>query len=332
MKSWCILAFFCLAHFCHGALSCPALCKCYHRRAEVVCNEVPLTEYPTEGLLENTTLLTIQFTNITSVTEQHMNATPLLQGLHLYNNHLQNLSPDLLRGVPHLHTLDLTENKLSDLPVDVFHHAPLVNLVLKNNLIEKIDAEWLPDNSSITWVDLSGNRLMKIPAALFQKLPHLENLDLSNNRLEKISANSLDPLTKLERLNLQNNKLITLDASIFQSTRNLTYLFLSRNKLNKLPQELFQEVSQLKLLSLEDNQLSHIPAGLLDPLDSLDDEGLDLTSNPWLCDSKVEYLWRWLQKNKKKVFLPQTITCAGPPSLVGRSIMSLTESELNLQS
>lgn len=328
MKSRCVLAFLWLAYFCHGTQSCPALCKCYHRRAEVVCHEIPLKEYPNEGLPKNTTMLTIQFTTITSISEQDLSATSLLKELHLYSNQLQNLSSHLLRGVPQLHTIDLTGNKLSELPADVFSHASLRSLVLKNNLIEKADAEWLPDNSSLTWLDLSENRLMKIPAALLQRLPHLENLDLSDNRLEKISANSLDSLTHLERLNLQNNKLNTLDASVFQSTHNLTYLFLSRNKLDKLPQDLFQELTQLQHLHLDDNQLSHIPAGLLDPLSSLDEAGLDLTVNPWLCDGKVEYLWRWLQKNKAKVFLPETIICAGPPSLAGRSVMSLKESEL----
>ncbi|XP_047430520.1 leucine-rich alpha-2-glycoprotein-like [Mugil cephalus] len=330
MSSWGVLAFLWLACFCRGTLSCPALCTCYHRRGEVICNEVPLTEYPTVGLPKNTTLLTIQFTNITTISEEHLSATPLLQGLHLYSNRLQTLSPHLLRGVPHLNTLDLTGNKLGDLPADVFSHAPLHSLVLKNNLMDKADAEWLPGNSSLTWLDLSGNLLTKIPTALLQKLPLLENIDLSNNRLEKIPANSLELMTKVERLSLQGNKLDTLDASVFQSTRNLTYLFLSRNKLNKLPQNLFQQLTQLSHLGLDDNQLSHIPPGLLDQLSSLDDDGLDLTGNPWLCDGKVEYLWRWLQKNKKKAFLSENITCAGPQALAGRSVLSLTESELNL--
>ncbi|XP_019953009.2 leucine-rich alpha-2-glycoprotein-like [Paralichthys olivaceus] len=327
-----LFALLCLAYFCHGALSCPALCKCYTRRAEVVCNEVPLTEFPSEGLLRNTTMLTIQLTNITSISERHLDVTPLLQELHMFSNHLQHLPPNLLRGVPHLHTLDLTGNKLAELPANVFSHAPLRSLVLKDNLIEKVDAEWLPDNSTLTWLDLSGNLIRKVPSVLLQKLPQLESLDLSNNRLEMISANSLDKLTKLERLNLQDNKLETLDASVLESSRNLTYLFLSRNKLNKIPPKLFQELTELRVLSLDDNQLSHIPPGSLDQLSSLDEDGLDLTSNPWQCDGKVEYLWRWLQKNKKKLFLPQTIICASPPSLLGRLVMSLTASELNLQS
>lgn len=332
MKARFTLIVLCLAYFWHDTLSCPTLCKCHPKKAEVVCSEVPLTEYPTNGLPEDTTMLTIQFTNITTISEQHLDATPLLRELHLSSNQLQSLSSHLLRGVPKLITLDLTGNKLTDQPADVFSHAPLRSLVLKNNLIDMADAEWLTDNSSLTWLDLSGNRLKKIPTALLQKLPHLENLDLSENHLEEISAGSLDSLTKLERLNLNNNKLHLLDESILQRTHNLTHLFLSTNKLNKLPQNLFQELRQLRVLNLDDNQLSHIPPGLLDQLNSLDEQGLDLTSNPWLCDRKVEYLWRWLQKNKKKVFLPESIACVQPQHLAGRSIISLTESELNLQS
>ncbi|MEQ2158417.1 hypothetical protein GOODEAATRI_012105 [Goodea atripinnis] len=313
-------------------VSCPALCKCSPRRMEVVCNEVPLTEYPTEGLAENTTMLTIQLTNITSISEHHLKATPFLQELHMYGNHLESLSSHLLRGVPQLHTLDLTGNKLSDLPVDAFSDAPLQNLVLKNNQIKRADAKWFPKNSSLTWLDLSGNHLTEISVGLFQRLPQLENLDLSNNRLEKISVNSLDPLTKLERLNLQDNKLETLNESVFQYTHNLTSLFLTRNKLTKLPQNLFQGLTRLIHLSLDNNQLSHIPKGLLDPLSSLEDDGLDLTVNPLLCDREVEYLWRWLQKKKKKVLLADNITCALPESLAGRSVISLTENDLNIGS
>lgn len=329
---FCVPAFLFLAFFCHSSFSCPALCKCYPTSMEVVCNEVPLTEYPSAGLPENTTMLTIQLTNITSISEHHLKATPLLKELHLYGNQLQSLSSHLLRGVPQLHTLDLTGNELSDLPVDVFSDAPLRNLVLKNNQIKRADPKWLPHNSSLTWLDLSENRLTEIPVGLFQRLPHLQNIDLSNNRLEKIPPNSLDHLTKLERLNLQNNKLETLDASVFQFTHNLTSLFLSQNKLTKLPQNLFQGLNRLTHLSLDDNQLSCISKSFLDLLSSLEEGGLDLSGNPLLCDREVEYLWQWLQRNNKKVLLADNITCALPESLAGRSVISLTENDLNIGS
>lgn len=328
MKSWCALAFLWFACVCRGSPSCPLLCKCY-RKAEVICNEVNLTEYPSGSLQKNITMVTIQYTNITSITEDDLSATPQLRELHLYSNHLRSLSSHLLRGVLQLHTLDLTENKLSELPADVFSHAPLAGLVLKANRLEKVEAKWFPNNSNLTWLDLSGNLLTRIPASLTQKLSHLENLDVSNNRVDRIPSNVFSPLAKLERLNLQDNKLASLDAATFRNTSKVIYLFLSRNQLSKLPQNLFQGLTQVKVLSLDDNQLRNIPTGLLDPLTSLDDEGLDLTGNPWLCDGKIKYLWRWLQKNKNKLFLPGTISCARPASLAGRSILSLAESELD---
>lgn len=330
MKTSFALPLLCLAWSCAGALCCPNFCRCSHRSAEVVCSAAPLTEYPAEGLPTNTSMMTVQFTNLSSITEQQLSLTPRLRGLHLFSNQLRRLSPHLLRGVPFLRTLDLTENRLSALPAQVFFHAPLTSLVLENNQIEEADGSWLPENSTLTWLDLSGNRLATLRAALLGKTPRLANLDLSDNRLERIEAKSLEPLSSLERLNLQGNMLTSLDGDLFQNTSRVGYLFLSRNKLRSLPGDLFRELTQLKALSLDENQLSHIPAGLLDPLVNLDDEGLDLTTNPWVCDGKLEYLWRWLHQNKEKVFLPERVVCAEPASLAGRSVTSLTETELKL--
>uniref|UniRef100_A0A3B4B674 LRRNT domain-containing protein n=1 Tax=Periophthalmus magnuspinnatus TaxID=409849 RepID=A0A3B4B674_9GOBI len=171
-------------------LSCPALCRCFSRRAEVVCDSTPFDSFPSDSLPQNTSILTIQFTNISTITETHLNRTPNLQELHLFSNQIQNLGPHLLRGLPKLRSLDLTDNKLTNLPANVFK------------------------NSTLTWLDLSGNRLTKIPGSLFGKLPNLDNLDLPNNRLEKVTERSLDALTKLERLNLNNNKINTLDSTL----------------------------------------------------------------------------------------------------------------------
>ncbi|KAJ7988068.1 hypothetical protein DPEC_G00319800 [Dallia pectoralis] len=327
MKIW-FLSALVLVCRCRGASPCPDLCKCH--MTEVVCNDVPLTQFPSEGMPGTTTSLTIQFTNISSISELHLGATPLLQELYLYNNILTSLPADLFRGVPLLSTVALSDNKLDRLPANVFGHAPLKTLVLKNNLIDRVNADWLSDNSNLTWLDLSGNRLTAVPAALLQKLRCLENLDLSHNRLEKIQPNSLGPLIRLERLNLEGNKLSTLDPSTFSSNVNLTHLFLLANRLEQLPSTLFQGLANLQHLSLDNNRLRCISPGLLDPLHSIAEEGLDITGNPWMCDKKVEYLWRWLQKNLKKMFMANNLRCASPDSLKERPVMSLTDSDIGL--
>uniref|UniRef100_A0AAV2KE76 non-specific serine/threonine protein kinase n=1 Tax=Knipowitschia caucasica TaxID=637954 RepID=A0AAV2KE76_KNICA len=202
------------------AWSCPNHCRCFSRRAEVVCDSAPFESFPSDSLPSNASYLTIQFTNISTLTESHLNGTPHLRELHLFSNKIRVLAPHLLRGLPKLRCIDLTDNKLTHLPADVFSHAPL------------------------------------------------------------------------ECLNL----------------------------------------TRLQHVNLEENQLRSVAPGLLDSLVSLDEDGLDLTGNPWSCDGKIEYLWSWINKNKSKVFLPEMVTCATPPTLAGRSLVSLTKSEIQMTS
>ncbi|KAI4878260.1 hypothetical protein NFI96_011773, partial [Prochilodus magdalenae] len=165
-----------------GVFSCPQRCTCHFssKTVEVVCPDAALTHFPSESLPGNTTSLTIQYTNLQNITTHDLEATPFLQELHLPGNGLSSLPAEVLKGLPHLHTIDLTGNQLQNLPPQVFYHAPLLNLVLKDNQLTSASADWLPSNSNLTWLDLSGNRLIKAPVALLQNLAHLEILHLSH--------------------------------------------------------------------------------------------------------------------------------------------------------
>lgn len=93
--------------FCYDTLSCPALCKCHPRGGL----------HSAQGLPENT-MLTVQFTNMTSVSECHLNATPLLHRLCLYGNHLQSLSSQVHPSSAHVEP----DRKQAE-PADAFSHA-----------------------------------------------------------------------------------------------------------------------------------------------------------------------------------------------------------------
>ncbi|KAI1892392.1 hypothetical protein AGOR_G00132890 [Albula goreensis] len=258
----------------------------------------------------------------------HPNAIGQL--LLLWRNRLQELPADLLSGVPHLHTLDLTGNQLQDLPAGVFSHSLLRSVVLKENRLSSADAHWFPPNSSLTWLDLSFNQLTVIPTALLQHLPHLETLHLNNNKLEKIPTGALVPLPHLQRLHLEGNKLSFLEPSSFQNFPNLTNLFLQENRLEKLSPGLFQGLPHLDVLSLEQNRLRSLPPGLLDQLPALGTssvQGLDLSLNPWDCDSNIEYVWNWLKGHQDKAFSLEDVKCATPKSLHGRPLVKLTAEE-----
>ncbi|XP_033504000.2 uncharacterized protein LOC117270477 [Epinephelus lanceolatus] len=327
MNLWTLLTVTALAKWAH---SCPDLCSCSFTPsgAEVTCSESSLTHFPVDGLPSNTTQLYIRSTKLSSVAASHLSAVPLLKYLQLYNNNLTSLPSDLLTDVPHLETLDLTRNRLVHLAPDIFSHASLRGLVLKDNLFEKADAEWFPGNSGLTWLDLSGNRLSGVPAALLQKLPNLDNLDLSDNSLQDLQPDALESLHRLQTLNLAGNNLTSLSSTIFTNNLNLSQLFLQENKLRDLPATLLQGLQHLEYLMLNHNQLQRFPSGLLG--DRKSSFRMILIGNPWVCDEKMEYLWKWLTAYRQNVIFLEEVTCAEPEALKSRPVISLTESELGL--
>ncbi|KAM6915033.1 uncharacterized protein FYW49_009918 [Xenentodon cancila] len=334
MKLMLLLTFTALAEFEYqrrAAHSCPDLCSCSFLLlgTEVVCSQSSLTHFPLKGLPSNTIRLSIQSPNLSSITAGHLRAVPLLNRLQLYHANLTNLTSELLSAVPHLNTLDLTGNQLTRLPPNIFKHGSLHDLLLKNNQFEKADAAWFADNSSLTWLDLSGNHLTSIPAALLQRLPHLQNLDLSDNNLQELQADTFKSLHHLETLNLGGNKLSSLRPATFAQNPGLRQLFLQVNRLRELPATLLQSLQHLDLLLLNQNQLQHLPAGLLDGRKS--SFQIILTGNPWECDEKLEYLWKWLTLHPENVLFLEEVICDSPKTLRHQPVTTLTESQLGVK-
>lgn len=309
--------------------SCPTFCSCSPspRGAEVECSGVLLTHFPERQLPSNATLLSIQSSELDSVTSRHLSSVPLLTKLQLYHTNLTSLPSDLLKNLPLLRTLDLTGNRLARLPPDVFASS-LRSLVLKNNVLEEADSDWFGAGSQLTWLDLAGNLLTTVPAALLDKLPNLENLDLSDNRLQELQGDHLRSLHRLETLDLGGNKLKSLPPAIFSHSPRLSTVFLHQNQLQELPGNLLLGLDHLQLLMLNQNQLLHLPTGLLDGGNP--NFQVTLSQNPWMCDRRLENLWEWLTSQQQRVFFSEEVTCADPEPLRNRQVVSLTRSELQL--
>lgn len=307
--------------------TCPAFCSCSLSPlgAEVECSGVSLTHFPERDMPSNATRLSIQTSELSSVTARHLSSVPLLTHLQLYHTNLTSLSSGLLKNLPLLHTLDLTGNHLARLPADVFASS-LRSLVLKNNVLEEANSDWFGAGSQLTWLDLGGNLLTSVPAALLNKLPNLENLDLSDNRLQELQADHLRSLHRLETLNLGGNKLKSLPPAIFSHSPRLSNVFLHQNQIQELPGGLLQGLDHLQLLMLNQNQLRHLPVALLDGANP--NFQVTLSQNPWVCDRWLENLWEWLTSHQQRVIFLEEVTCAEPGPLRNRQVVSLTRGEL----
>ena len=141
--------------------------------------------------------------------------------------------------------------------------------------------ESLGNLTSLTMLDLKGNRLTSVPESL-GNLTSLTMLDLKGNRLTSVPE-SLGNLTGLTMLDLKGNRLTSVPESLGNLT-GLTDLDLSGNQLTSVP-EWLGNLTGLTMLDLKGNRLTSVPEwlGNLTGLTDLDLNGNQLTSLPgWL--------------------------------------------------
>ncbi|XP_054709369.1 relaxin receptor 1-like [Uloborus diversus] len=121
----------------------------------------------------------------------------------MQSNSLRNLNTDVLRDLPSLNVLDLTENKLTNLGI-------------------------FPPLRKLFWLGLGKNSLLKIQRSTFRHLTSLEVLILKNNFIEDIEEASFSSLVKLIELNLESNMITSLPTEIFRDLHSLKSLYFKK--------------------------------------------------------------------------------------------------------
>lgn len=178
------------------------------------------------------------------------------------------------------------------------------SLYLFLNGIEILTSENFIGMESLEMLDLSQNKLTKLPERVFEHLTSLRNLDLSSNQITHISEESFQGMALLERLYLYNNQIETIHPAAFDGLEHLLELKLHNNKLTSLP---VLSMPQLLLLDLCFNALPSLgPSDLQTPnLESLKLRGVGLTSlNKELVGSLKNLHELDISENKLKSFPP----------------------------
>lgn len=220
-----------------------------------------------------------------------------LRNLILASNHLKDLSKFLKNDV--IETINLTANQFSRFPEKFKELFPKVKkfyfscnflktfsnfqselitiLSLSLNCIESIDVSSL-NMPQLTKLDLSKNKINKLPNNLSKSFPILNSLDLSDNFIDEIPENDDDNIVfpeTLQELNLSNNLIEKISNSI-TSLNNLTVLTIANNKITEIPalnpsltnfdasrNEIStiskQTLKNLKEISLSDNKITSFP-------------------------------------------------------------------------
>uniref|UniRef100_A0A8D0PFN0 Leucine rich repeats and calponin homology domain containing 1 n=1 Tax=Sus scrofa TaxID=9823 RepID=A0A8D0PFN0_PIG len=172
--------------------------------------------------------------------------------------------------------VDLSKNRLVEVPMELCHFVSLEILNLYHNCIRVIP-EAIVNLQMLTYLNLSRNQLSALPACLCG-LP-LKVLIASNNKLGSLPE-EIGQLKQLMELDVSCNEITALPQQIGQ-LKSLRELNVRRNYLKVLPQELvdlplvkfdfscnkvlvipicFREMKQLQVLLLENNPLQSPPA------------------------------------------------------------------------
>ncbi|NWX40988.1 LRCH2 protein, partial [Steatornis caripensis] len=147
---------------------------------------------------------------------------------------------------------DLSKNRFTEIPPDVWLFAPLETLNLYHNCIKSIP-ESIKNLQMLTYLNISRNLLSTLPKYLFD-LP-LKVLVVSNNKLVSIPE-EIGKLRDLMELDISCNELQVLPQQIGK-LRSLRELNVRRNNLHMLPDEL----GDLPLVKLDFscNKITEIP-------------------------------------------------------------------------
>lgn len=204
-------------------------------------------------------------------TKRELNNFPSISQLRVHLSGIThiNISGNKIRSLPieircftNLATLDVSSNQLEYLPCEIFQLTKLDKLLLKNNFLQE-----LPDvitscqslTSSLTTVNLSGNRFIQFPVELIQ-FPLLQHLHLGGNLINEIPK-EIAELSCLEYLYLGGNKLTNIPGELGK-LHSLKILNLCDNSLATIPKEL-AKLHQLETLNLHNNNLTVLPIAIV---------------------------------------------------------------------
>ncbi|MBD2753880.1 leucine-rich repeat domain-containing protein [Spirosoma validum] len=167
--------------------------------------------------------------------------------------------PEIVYRFPKLEELDLSKNKLNELPARLTSDiSTLKKLSLLYNAIPD-DSVFFTRNNHLRSLNLQGNRLTRIPASV-RLNRQLESLWMGNNELKGLDIKPLRPLRRLNDLNLYNTGLTQLPKAIGK-LKHVKVLDLYYNKFTELPRQLGR-MKRLEQLAIAHNNINELPTSL----------------------------------------------------------------------
>lgn len=252
-----------------------------------------------------------------------------LRVLVLDDNQLSMVPSPTLAPLSNLAELFLGINSFRTIPAGAFEMLPhLTNLDLKGATLLNISLHAFRGlENSLRQLELSDNRLQRVPTVHISELVRLEELSLGQNDFQIVSEGAFVGLKNLRRLEISGSMhLRKIQAGAFATNTNLESIIITSNKmLNEVQEGALSGLPHLKHVILRDNALTTLDEGLF-PWAEL--HTIDLTDNPILCDCRILWLRNLLVlKNSSQLTNGQqetTIYCHSPERLRAEPLVAIS--------
>uniref|UniRef100_A0A146LFE4 Protein toll n=3 Tax=Lygus hesperus TaxID=30085 RepID=A0A146LFE4_LYGHE len=180
--------------------------------------------------LNNLHTLSLSNNKLTRIDSNTLAGLYGLSILSLDGNTIQYIDPEALRNSTHLQELHLNSNKLYDIPAVLSDVPHLKTLDLGDNLITEVLNTSFANMRELVGLRLIENNLTNITKGVFDKMPSLRILNLSSNKLQRVEPGTFDENKNLLAIRLDGNYLTEING-LFGKLPNLVWLNISENLL-----------------------------------------------------------------------------------------------------
>ncbi|XP_053561412.1 toll-like receptor 8 [Bombina bombina] len=246
-----------------------------------------------------------------------------------------------IENLQHLKMLNLKANEISTLTEAEIKSNSLEELNFSQNRLDVLwksgDGRYLDifgNFSNLTILDISHNRLHKIPSKALRNLPKsLQKLFLNDNDIEIFEWELLKQLENLKFLDLSNNQLAIITGNLSNQTNSLQKIILKSNRIFQLPVSFLHNVRSLINLDLSNNLIETINKSVFLSGNENYLNVLELEGNPFDCNCGIIEFLSWIKKNNVTIpRLATDVTCATPIIRKGESIIYFDVKTCNLGS